>query len=221
MAAWAARPAAAFPQLFPIPHVRGRRRRQAETELMGQHTDLSAMVGLVRKHVAQHFHANRPGLAPAVTAKFLDAAVVTERFREHLGAASGALGQRRTGLSRRAGSAIERSRNSQVRSGEPDPLAAHVTHVGEDCRNGADIVFARVLAGQLGCRFPSPGGRVKMLDQHLVYAVTSGEYLDRRPAKLGVNTGWMIEVLTTARLTRGHGSLPAPQPIVLAGPGRW
>ena len=75
---------------------------------MREHTHLPAMVGFVRKHVAQHFRANRPGLSPAVSAKLLDAAATTaERFSEHLRAASGALGQSRTGLLRRAVRAVE------------------------------------------------------------------------------------------------------------------
>ena len=59
---------------------------------MRQHTHLPAMVGFVSKHVAQHLHANRPGPSPAVSAKLLDAPPTTERFREHLHAASGAFG---------------------------------------------------------------------------------------------------------------------------------
>jgi hypothetical protein len=53
------------------------------------------MVGFVRNHVAQHFRANWPGFSPAVSVKFFDAAfalTTAERFREHLLAASGALG---------------------------------------------------------------------------------------------------------------------------------
>ena len=70
---------------------------------MRQHTDLPAMVGFVRKHVAQHFQANRPRPGPTVSSKLLDAVPTTaERFAQHLRAASGASGQSRTGLLRRA-----------------------------------------------------------------------------------------------------------------------
>ncbi len=65
---------------------------------MCEHTDLSAMVGFVSKHVAQHFRADWPRPRPAVSQKLLDAALVlatAERFSEHLRAASGALGQSR------------------------------------------------------------------------------------------------------------------------------
>src|SRR6059058_902616 len=95
--AGAAKRPALFPQLFPIPDPV--RVRQRESELMREHTHLPAMMGFVRKHVAQHFQANRPRPSPAISTKLLDASPTTaERFREHLRAASGALRQSRTGL---------------------------------------------------------------------------------------------------------------------------
>ena len=39
---------------------------------MREHTHWPTMVGFVRKHVAQHFQANRPRLSPPVSAKHLD-----------------------------------------------------------------------------------------------------------------------------------------------------
>src|SRR5712691_1769609 len=123
--AGAARITALFPQLFPIPDPVRDLVRQRESELMREHTHLPAMVGFVRKHVAQHFQANRPRPSPAVSANLLDAAPTTaKRFGEHLRAASGALGQSRTGLLRRAVRAVELSWNLQVRSCKPDPLGA-------------------------------------------------------------------------------------------------
>jgi hypothetical protein len=50
-----ARPAmrpALFPQLFPIPYPGRHLNRQRESELIREHTHLPAMVGFVRKHVA-------------------------------------------------------------------------------------------------------------------------------------------------------------------------
>src|SRR5437870_986052 len=67
---------------------------------------------------------------------------------EHLRAASGALGQSRTGLLRRAVRAVELWWNLQVRSCKPDPLGADIVHVREDRCNSAGLVFA----GRLGCR---------------------------------------------------------------------
>jgi hypothetical protein len=136
------------------------------------------MVRFVRKHVAQHFQANRPRPSPAVSAKLLDAAPTTaESCSEHLGAASGALGQCRTGLLRRAVRAVELWWNLQVRSGKPDPLGADVVQVREDRRNGAG------LAG----RFGSPGGRVKMFDKNLVHTIIRGKDLDCGSAEWSVH----------------------------------
>jgi len=146
------------------------------------------MVSFVRKHVAQHFQANRPRPSPAVSAKLLDAAPTTaERFSEHLSAASGALGESRTSLLPRAMSAVELSWNFEVRGRKPDPLGTHIVHVREDRRDVADLTG----------RFGSPGGRVKMLDEKLVHAVVGGEDLDCGAAELSVSL----------LLRRGHGSL--------------
>jgi len=143
---------------------------------MRNHADLAAMVGLVGKHVAQHFQANWPGLTPAVATKFLDAAPVpTERFREHLGAASGAFGQSDASLLWRAMRAVELGRNLQVRSGQPDPFSADIVHVGEDRRNRARV------SGWL--RTPDSG--VQMFDQELVDAIVGSEDLDCRSAERG------------------------------------
>src|SRR5260370_9473813 len=186
--AGAARRPALFPQLFPIPDPIRHLFRQRESKLMRKHTHLPSMVAFVRKHVAQHFQANRPRPSPAVSAKRLDAAATTaERFSEHLRAASGALGQSRAGLLRRAVRAVELSWNLQVRSRKPDPLAADIVHVREDRRHGAG------LPG----RFGSPRGRVKMFDKNLVHAIIVGTDLARGSAELSVNLV----------LTRGHGSL--------------
>jgi len=153
---------------------------------MRQHTHLPAMVGFVRKHVAEHFHANRPRPSPAVSAKLLHPPSTTpERFTEHLLAASAALRQSRTGLPRRAARAVELSWNFQMWSCKPDPLASHIVHVREDCRNRAD------LAG----RFGSLGGRGKMFDKHLVHALIGRKDPDCRSVELSVNLG----------LTRAHG----------------
>jgi len=60
---------------------------------MREHTHLPAMMGFVRKHVTQHLRAGGPSPSPAVSAELLDAAARTsERFGQHLRAASGALG---------------------------------------------------------------------------------------------------------------------------------
>ena len=180
--------AAFFPEVFPIPKAGGYRHRQREPELVRKHTHLSAMMSFVRKHVAEHFHANRPRLSPAVSVKLFDAArIIAECFSEHLRTAGGALGQSRTGLLWSAVRAVELPWNFQAPRSKPDPLCANVVHVREDRGNGAD------LAG----RFGSPGARIEMFDEHLVHALIGGEYLDCGSAELRGNLG----------LTRGHGTL--------------
>jgi hypothetical protein len=185
IAAGAARRPALFPQLFPIPDPGRHLDRQRESELMREHAHLPAMVGFVRKHVAQHLRANRPRPSPSVSQKLLDAPSTTaERFSEHLRAASGALGQSRLGLLRRAVRAVELRWNLQVRSRKPDPLAADIVHVREDRRNGAG------LAGRFGWWFGLPGGRVKMFDNNLVHAIVGGEDLDCGLSETRVNVPW-------------------------------
>lgn len=196
--AWATGRAALFPELFPIPESGRDVDRQRESELMREHADLATVVGFVGKHVAQHFHANRPRLRPAVSVKLFDPArIIAECFSEHFGAASGAFGQCGAGLLRRAVGAIELARNFQVRGGQPDPFGADVVHVGEDRGDGAG------LAG----RFGAPGARVEMFDEHLIHALVGGKDLCRGPAELGV-----------ILLTRSHGILLLP--IILPTGGR-
>ena len=155
---------------------------------MREHAHLPAMVGFVRKHVAQHFHADRPRLSPAISSKLLDASTTTaQRFSQHLRATSGALGQSRLCLLWRAVRVFELWWNFQVRSGKPDPLTTDIVHVREDGRNGADP------AGRLG----SPSCGVKIFDKHLVDAIIGRKDLDCGSAD------WSVNFV----LFDGHGSL--------------
>lgn len=95
---------------------------QRESELMRKQQYLSAMVGFVGKHIAQHLDANRKGRSPTVSTKHVDAATAVESFGEHFGAACRAQGQTGSGLLWRAVRALEQRWNLQVRSGKPDPL---------------------------------------------------------------------------------------------------
>jgi hypothetical protein len=127
--------------------------------------------------------------------KLFDAAAAgAERFREHFSAASGALGQCRTGLLWSALRAVKLGRHLQMRSSKPDPLGADVVHVREDGGNGAG------LAG----RFSVPGTRVEMFDKHLVHALIGGKDMDCGSAELSVR----VEL---TGLTGGQGCfLPEP-----------
>ncbi len=140
---------------------------------MRQQANLAAMMRLVRNHVANHFHANRPGPCPAISAELCDVACAAQRFRQHLAAASGAGGQSRARLSRRAARAIKLRWNLQMRRRKPHPLAANIVHVGKDRGYRADS------ARRLG----SPRRRGKIFDEKLVHALISGKHLNRGPAE--------------------------------------
>src|SRR5690242_12762173 len=126
---------------------------------MQKHTHLPTMVSFVGKHIAEHFRSSRPRPRPPIPAKFLDPPpIAAERVTEHFRTSSGTLRQTRASLLRRAMRAAKLSRNLQVRSGQPDPLAANIVHVSKDRSDGTNV------AG----RFRSPYAGVKMLDEHLV-----------------------------------------------------
>ena len=76
-------------------------------------------------------------------------------------------------------------------SGQPDPFAADVVHVGEDRCNGADIAGRPHL----------PYSRVEMLDDELVHSLVDGKYARGGWAELRLKLGF----------ARGHdSSLPPP-----------
>ena len=88
---------------------------------MCEHAYLSAMVGFVREHVAQHFRADGPRRRPPVSAKNFNAtAGLAECFREHLFAAGSTLGQSSTRFFRGAVDAIQQCWRLQVRGRQPD-----------------------------------------------------------------------------------------------------
>ena len=158
---------------------------------MRQHADLSAMMGFVGQHVAEHLNANRPGLSPAIPEKLFDTAASVKRFCEHLGTASATFGQRCAGLLLGAVRATELLRNFQVRGRQPDPLTANIVYVREDGGDAADF------AGRFRC----PCVAVETLDDRLIHAIVDREDARCRTAELRGDLG----------LTRGHESLlPAP-----------
>lgn len=78
------------PELFPVPHAGSRLHRQLESQLVGQHAHLSAMMRLVRQHVGQHRRAGAPGFRPAVAQKLGNPS--SAGIDEHLGTAQSAGG---------------------------------------------------------------------------------------------------------------------------------
>jgi len=125
--------------------------------------------GFVRKHVAQHFRANRPGTGPAVCETSRPGNSPPPNASASIFAQRAALSAKSsTGLLRRAARAVELWWNLQMRSCKPDPLAATL------CMWLKIAVMVRTLPGRLG----SPGFRVKMFDKNLVHAITGGEDLN-------------------------------------------
>jgi hypothetical protein len=200
--------AAFFPELVPIPEAVHHFVRQRESELVREHEDLAAVVGFVGKHVAQHFRAGGPRLGPAVAEKFLDLALAAESFSEHVGAAGGAFGESRAGLLWCAVRAIELGGNFQMRSGEPDPLAADIVHVGED---GGDVAH---VAERFYCGLRSPCGRVQMFDYKLVHSFVRGKDLEGGLGKIRLNL-WLVKF----RFTGGHRWTLAP--MIIASTYSW
>ena len=163
---------------------------------MRQHAHLPAMVRFVRQHVAQHFYADRPRWRPTISAKLLDAAAaIAQRFREHLCAASGALGQSGTGLLRRTMRALELLRHLQMWSREPDPFTTHIMHMRKNRHDRPG------LSGRLR----SPRRRVKLLDDHLIHALICRKNLRGSSAELGLKIF----------LARGHDRSPYSRPMIL------
>jgi hypothetical protein len=76
-----------------------------------------------------------------------------------------------------------------MRSGKPDPLAAHIVHVCEDRRNAADVV-AEVVA-DIVCRLSLPRIRVQIFDKHLVHALIGSKDPGCGPPKLSVKLGFV------------------------------
>jgi len=134
-----------------------------------QHADLAAVMGFVREHVAEHLDAERPGLAPAVAAKILDAGGRSAKcLGKHFGTARAARGQGRTDLLWRAFRADELRRDFQVRGIKADPLGADVVHMSKDGGDGAR------LAGRFGC----PCSWIQVLEQKLVHPLIRSKDLE-------------------------------------------
>src|SRR5437870_986051 len=198
--AGAARRPALFPQLFPIPDPGRHLGRQRESELMREHTHLPAMVGFVRKHVAQHFQANRPRPSPAVSAKLLDAAPTTAERSASISAQRAALSANPA----RACCGVQCARLScggTFRCG-----AVSLTHLERTlcmCVKIAAIVRDLFLPGGLAVGGSgTPGGRVKMFDKNLVDAIVG----EKDPGGKGLDCG-SAELSANLVLLRGQGCL--------------
>ena len=73
-----------FEEFFPGPHFGGGAGGERKTELMSEHADLAAMMGLMGEHVGEHGSARGPGRSPAIAMKLFDATVGSEGFGQQL-----------------------------------------------------------------------------------------------------------------------------------------
>jgi hypothetical protein len=181
-----------LPEFFPSPKpVRGLS-RQRETQLMGQHAYLAAMVGIVHNHVSEHGRAGRPCSGPTVAAELSHTTVrAAQGFSQHFRAKECALCQCNLRLMLRAPRAIELGGKLHMRGGEPQPLATNVVHVRKNSCNGPRIAAVRLR---------SPRPRVQMLEDELVHAIIHGIGFEQRLAKIlrGQSRATYIDTLESA-----------------------
>ena len=180
--AWASREAMLFPKLVPVPDTGSCFPGNAIAELVGEHKDLSAMVGLVRKDVSEHACAGGPGTEPA-SREFADFAAVAdgERVGEHAQTLRGALSVSSRSLLHGAAAGIERSRTPEVGGVMAEPDEAAVVEVSEDGGDGTVAACVR--------QFGTPGSRVEVAEQELVHRVIDGVRLDQDISNL--NQRWI------------------------------
>ncbi len=168
-----------FPELLPLPDAGGFV-EEAAAELVGQHQNLAAMMGLVREHVGKHGASGGPRWHPTVAREFRDAAIRSGRqgIRQHAQALRSAFLVRGGGLLHGAAAGIEQRRTLEMRSCKPDPLAADIVQMREDGRDGPAIAF---LTWRLG----APRTRVEIGEDELVHGVIARVGFEQGVANLG------------------------------------
>jgi len=86
--------------------------------LMGEHTGLAAMMGVVGEHVGEHRWTGGPGLGPTVAVKTLnELGRGREGVGKHFGATGGAVLEGGAGLLWRASCVVEGRGDLQMRCG--------------------------------------------------------------------------------------------------------
>ena len=130
-----------LPEFLPMPDTVRSLGWKAIAELVREHRDLPAMVGLMRKHVGEHGAASGPDLRIAVTGEFRDPAlrIRGQRVGEHAETLRGAFLMRGGSLLDRAAMRVEQGRAFQVRRGIPEPRHADVVEVRENRGDGATV----------------------------------------------------------------------------------
>ena len=150
-------------------------------ELVREHRDLAAMVGLMRKHVGKHRAASRPDLHVAVTGEFRDPAIRIsgESVGEHAETLRRAFLMRGGSLLDRAAMRVEQGGAFQVRRGIPEPRDADVVEVRENRGDGATVAELR------SWRMGAPSPRVEMREKELIHRLIDGKGFQQGVSNLG------------------------------------
>ena len=169
-----------LPHFFPAPDAVGGGVEEAVAELMGEHHDLSAVVGFVGKHVGKHGGSGGPFGDPASAREFFYATVGIFRqgFGEHRQTLGGTFFVGGGGLLDGAFIRVEPGRAFQVGSGILQPDQAAVVEVGE---YGGDGASGPRFAGRRG----PPGLGIEMFEHELVHGVIGSVGFQQHSAEIG------------------------------------
>ena len=135
---------------------------------MGQHTDLAAMMGVVRNHVCHHGSVGLPWSRPTVAVKDLG-------LGDHLAATRATLSQSGLRLLLRTSKAVKLRWDLHMRDGQPQPFATHVVDVGHDGRDCSPLTPRQLSAPRSG---------IQILQQELIHPLVDCVALHQHPARI-------------------------------------
>jgi hypothetical protein len=189
-----------------------------ETQLMGQHAYLSAMVGVVHNHVNEHRSAWWPVPTPTVALEVVDRSPWRERCPQHFRTIPSTAGERNLHLPARTTPWIELCGQLDLGSRKPQPLSAGMMHMSKYRRDGTAVAASRL------CR-PCP--RIQPIKNHLDHALADDVGLKQRLAEVRGWQNWgadhkdLLDVVGASRVLRELGlkreGLAFPQLYILKG----
>jgi len=158
------------PEFVPPPDAASGLVGETIAELVGEQEDLSAMMGFVGKHVAEHGGAGGPSGDDFVSSELGDAArgLRGECVGEHAETLLGTLLEGGGGLLFGAAMRVERRGTFEVRGVVAEPVATNIVKMGEDGGDGASAT----ASGSGSCG--APGAWVEMSEEELVHGVVDG-----------------------------------------------
>ena len=169
------------PEFVPPPDATSGLVGETIAELVGEQEDLSAVMGFVGKHVAEHGSASGPGGDDFVAGEFGDAAggLRGEGVGEHAETLRGTLLEGGGRLFLGAAMRVERGGTFEVRGVVAEPVASNVVKMSEDGGDGASAT----AGGGGSCSAPS--ARVEMSEEKLVHGVIDSVGFDEHVADFG------------------------------------